>query len=132
MAAAPDAGRFDPTNHRLPADWPPPLPPPPKSMSRGRRQFLKGPVPWPWLVRAMRLPGQALGVGLMLWRESGCVRSRDVHFCLSRSAADGVPVRTARRAIQSLETAGLIAVSRKPGRGLDVTLLEATETRGDG
>ena len=34
-------------------------------------RFLKGPVPWPWLMQAMALPGKALAVGLMLWLEHG-------------------------------------------------------------
>jgi hypothetical protein len=33
--------------------------------------------------------------------------------------------QAARRALRSLEDAGLVTVLRKPGRGLEVTLLEA-------
>jgi hypothetical protein len=87
-------------------------------------RFLKGPVPWPWLQRAMALPGKALAVGLMLWKEAGCEGKRTVHFCLARAAADGVPLTTARRAMRRLEAAGLVVVRRKPGSGLDVTLLD--------
>jgi hypothetical protein len=72
----------------------------------------------------MRLPGKALALGLMLWLQCGITGSRTVVFCLTRTAADGVPVTTARRAIRRLEEAGLVAVCRKPGRGLEVTLLD--------
>ena len=40
--------------------------------------FLKGPIPWLWVVAAAGLPGQALVVGLCLWRLSGAMRSRTV------------------------------------------------------
>ena len=81
------------------------------------------PVSWPWLLKAMALPGKALHVGLMLWREAGCANTLTVRFCLTRAAAQGIPVKTARRAVQALERAGLVAVRRMPGRGLEVTLL---------
>jgi hypothetical protein len=91
---------------------------------RKREWFLRGPVPWGWLVRAMALPGRALAVGLILWREWGCTRERAVYFSLHRAARDGIPRTTARRAIRALEGAGLVSVARKPGRGLEVTLLD--------
>jgi hypothetical protein len=37
--------------------------------------------------------------------------------------------KAARRALRSLETAGLVAVARKPGRGVEVTLLDAQEEK---
>jgi hypothetical protein len=73
----------------------------------------------------MQLPGKALAIGLMLWKESGCARRTTVHFCLSRAVAEGVPITTARRAIRALERAGLVAIERLPGRGLRVTLLDS-------
>jgi hypothetical protein len=84
--------------------------------------FLKGPIPWPWLVLAARLPGRALPVALLLWREAGCRRRRTVPFCLSRGLKLGVTVGSARRALRRLEAAGLVRVRRLPGRGLEVTL----------
>jgi hypothetical protein len=72
----------------------------------------------------MRLPGKALAVGLMLWLQYGITGDRTVTFCLSRAAADGIPRRTAQRAMEALERAGLVSVRRRPGRGLEVTILE--------
>src|SRR6266850_7089226 len=46
------------------------------SSSAGR--FLKGPVPWSWIVAAAALPGKALIVGLSLWRLAGALKSRTV------------------------------------------------------
>jgi hypothetical protein len=93
---------------------------PPRCRSRDR--FLKGPIPWPWLQRAMVLPGKALAVGLMLWLQRGLTGRRTVLFCLTRAAADGIPTTTARRAIRELAAAGLVTIQRRPGRGLEVTL----------
>jgi hypothetical protein len=92
--------------------------------SRRSDRFLKGPVPWSWLKRAMTLPGKALAVGLMLWLQRGMARRRTIPFCLAHAAANGIPEATARRAIQNLEKARLVTIRRKPGRGLEVTILD--------
>jgi hypothetical protein len=99
---------------------------PPKKPPRHRpgEAFLKGPIPWPWLVAAGRLPGRALQVALLLWREAGCRKSRAVPFCLSHGAELGVSVYGARRAIRHLGAAGLVSVRHSAGRGLEVTLLD--------
>lgn len=98
----------------------------PQLFKTGR--FLKGPVPWLWLKRAMALPGKALAVGLILWQEAGCQKNRTVYFSLARAAADGIPPTTARRAIRALERARLVTICRKPGRGLEVTLRDVPGT----
>jgi hypothetical protein len=72
----------------------------------------------------MVLPGKALAIGLMLWLQHGLTGRLTVHFCLAHAAADGIPTTTARRAMRQLERAGLVTISRKPGRGLEVTLLD--------
>jgi len=85
--------------------------------------FLKGPIPWPWVEAAGRLPGKALALALCLWREAGFRRRCTVKLCLERAGL-GVSEQAARRALRSLEAAGLVSVERRPGRGLEVTLLE--------
>jgi hypothetical protein len=125
MGAMPNADAFDPDRWEL-HDCPTPLPRrwAPKARGSGQQgKFLKGPVSWSWLSRAMRLPGKSLAIGLMLWRESGCVKNRTVRFCLARAIDEGIPTTTARRAIRELERAGLVTICRKPGRGLEVTIL---------
>jgi hypothetical protein len=76
----------------------------------------------------MILPGKSLAVGLLLWREFGCTKDRTVHFCLARAVTEGIPTTTARRAIRELERAGLVTIRRKPGRGLEVTIVDNPET----
>ena len=39
-------------------------------------RFLKGPVPWLWIVVAAALPGKALLIGLCLWRLAGAMKCR--------------------------------------------------------
>jgi hypothetical protein len=122
----PDADPFDPDRWQTNADPVQKPAPSARGKSPGRLhrpdRFLKGPVPWPWLMKAMQLPGKALAVGLMLWLQRGLTGRCTVLFCLARAAADGIPTTTARRAIRKLEHAGLVAINRKPGRGLEVTL----------
>ena len=118
---------FDPAALRAPEGAPAALPQPPsKRPPRHRRgePFLKGPIPWPWLAAAARLPGKALQVAVLLWREAGCRRSRTIPFCLSRAGPLGVKEDSARRALRRLEVAGLVSVRHPAGRGLEVTLLD--------
>ena len=83
-------------------------------------KFLKGPIPWDWLLPAMALPGKALAVGLVIWREAGCRNARTVPVNLSHMA---IPRRTAQRGLQALLTAGLVSVQHRDGRPTLVTLL---------
>ncbi len=86
--------------------------------------FLRGPVPWPWLEAAARLPGKApLAVSLCLWREAGRRHRRTVKVCSTRLAL-GVSEDVARRALRLLACAKLVQIDRRTGRGLEVTLLD--------
>jgi hypothetical protein len=87
--------------------------------------FLKGPIPWSWLEAAMRLPGKALHVAVLLWQEAGCRKGRTVRFRLSHAARLGMHLDTARRGLRSLADAGLITIRHHPGECLEVTLLKA-------
>lgn len=98
----------------------PPSPRPPRHQPG--QAFLKGPVPWDWLVQAGQLPGQALHVGLVLWREAGCLNRHTVPFRLSLAVQFGMHQATARRGLHALEKAGLISTRTIPGRHLEVTL----------
>lgn len=81
--------------------------------------FLKGPIPWRWLERAGELPGKALVVALVVWREAGCRNAATVPLNLSGLR---VPRRTAQRALRTLELSGLVAVEHRNGRPPLVTL----------
>jgi hypothetical protein len=126
---------FDPDNLRLngtafPATAKPPRPKKPPRHRSGE-WFLRGPIPWHWLEIAARLPGKALAVSLILWREAGRCRQRTVKLCLARAGL-GVSEYAARRALRQLEAAGLVSALRLPGRGVDVTLLDAPAGFPDG
>jgi hypothetical protein len=119
---------FDPDRLRLPpaapADRPAgPAAKPPRH--RAGEPFLKGPIPWTWLAAAAGLPGKALAVGLVVWREAGCRGVRTVPLRLGAVARLGMHPDTAKRGLRALERAGLVAVRRRPGRCPDVTIREA-------
>src|SRR5262245_6038685 len=86
--------------------------------------FLKGPIPWPWLRRALTLPGKALHVAVLLWKEAGCRGSRTVRLRLAGAARLGMHPDTAKRGLRTLAAAGLVSFRRPPGQALEVTLLE--------
>jgi hypothetical protein len=89
------------------------------------QQFLRGPVPLAWLDQAARLRGKALALGLILWFRSGLRGGcRKVTLC-QEHALLGLNAQAARRAVKALEGAGLVSVVRKPGCGLEVTILDA-------
>jgi hypothetical protein len=124
---------FDPENLRLDGATAKGAPTPAgKSLKPPRHRpgewFLRGPIPWPWLEAAARLPGKALALSLCLWREAGRQHQRTVHLCLSRIGM-GVGRHSAGRALRFLEAAGLLSVLRQSGRGLEVTLLEMSEQK---
>ena len=97
---------------------------------RPGEQFLKGPIPLAWLTAAGRLPHGALQVGVLLWFEAGRPRNRAVTFCLARGEAMGMSKQTTRRALRQLQAAGLVSIARKPGRGLQVTILDVNGETG--
>jgi hypothetical protein len=98
------------------------------SVSSGR--FLKGPIPWFWVTAAAALPGQALPVGLCLWRLVGAMRSDTVSFGNADLRPLGIDRAAKSRALRALERAGLIAVVHRPGRFPRVTVLRDYEPRG--
>jgi hypothetical protein len=100
---------------------------PPTKPPRRRRgePFLKGPIPWRWLEAAMRLPGRALHVGVLLWKEAGCRKSRTVRLRLTVGPDYGIHPDTLKRGLRALRQSALVTVRHRPGRALEVTLLDA-------
>jgi hypothetical protein len=88
------------------------------------RRFLKGPIPWNWVIRASQLPGNALAVGLCLWRLKGATKRTDIELGNSEVEPFGIDRSGKSRALAELERAGLIKLQRKPGRWATITLLE--------
>jgi hypothetical protein len=86
-------------------------------------RFLKGPVPWDWIVRASALPGKALVIGLCLWRLQGATKSPTVTLSNAELSPFRIDRAAKSRALDALEKAGLITAVRKTGRWPIVTLL---------
>ena len=93
------------------------------SASGGR--FLRGPVPWLWIVVAAALPGKALPVGLCLWRLAGATKSKTVFLGNADLKPLGIDRASKSRALRALEGAGLIDVARERGRFPKITLRDA-------
>ena len=88
-----------------------------------RGRFLKGPVPLGWLAAAAKLPGRALHVGIVIWFRAGLTGRSSVRLSRAHVAPFGIDRYAKRRAMEELEAAKLISVSRALGRSPVVTLL---------
>jgi len=91
--------------------------------SKRRGRFLRGPIPMDWLEMAMRLPGSALHVGMMLWHFKGLRKSDTFKISLAELTCGVICRDTVRRGLNNLETARLASVVRQRGRKLKVTIL---------
>jgi hypothetical protein len=72
----------------------------------------------------MALRGQALALGLVLWREAGIRKAMTFPLSQARLRDAAISRQAARRGLQALERAGLVIVKRLPGRCLELTILE--------
>ena len=88
-------------------------------------KFLKGPIPWTWVVRAAHQPGKALHVAIVLWFLVGVKKTRTVALSGSVLRGLGVNRYSGYRGLVALEQAGLVSAERHPGRNPVVTLLDA-------
>jgi hypothetical protein len=86
-----------------------------KSLRRDRH-FIKGPLPMRWIVRAARLPGKAVQVGLALWFMRGMVGNEPIKLSTDLLGRFNVGRKAAYRALARLEGDGLIWAERGPGR----------------
>jgi len=84
--------------------------------------FIKGPIPLPWILTAMRLRGSALHVGIFIRYLAGLTSSRTVKLRLG-----SIPISrgAASRGLTTLERAGLVRVKRTRGHWPRVTILES-------
>jgi hypothetical protein len=93
----------------------------------GRRHFLKGPIPWWWLERAIGLPGRALPVALVVWLWSGMRRTATIRLSMCHIFPSLAISRFAvYRALEELQRAGLVRVRRRQGHAPLVTILSRT------
>jgi hypothetical protein len=96
------------------------------------KRFLKGPIPWDWVETASRLPGKALALGMLLWREAGMDGIGPATITSAKAAALGMDRSAKSRAIADLERAGLVRVERRPRQNPLVTLIATTNLRAGG
>ena len=85
-------------------------------------EFLKGPIPLPWLSAASRLPGKALAVALALWFRAGLTKSRTVKVGSQLLSRFNVGRKSVSRCLRAMEEVGLVDVERHPGRCPVVTI----------
>lgn len=91
-------------------------------------EFLKGPIPLAWLTAAAKINGKApLAVALALRFEAGRRKSREVTLTTAILERFDVNRKAKYRALNSLESAGLIRVRRRLRRNPVVTILDLTE-----
>ena len=90
--------------------------------------FLKGPIPWRWLVLAAQLPGRALAVGVALWHLVGMQKHHTVRLPPSKARSLGLSprcpswthgprrCRPSRRGSPPRPQPGRDRIGRDPGR----------------
>ncbi|MBX9653618.1 hypothetical protein K2Y11_08380 [bacterium] len=102
---------------------------PPPSIPRHAtgEKFLRGPIPWGWLMRAMNLLGIELSLALIIWRLVYVYNSPIVQLVPSEYEFLRKDRKTIYRALRELERAELIKVARKRGRSPIVTLVSPTK-----
>jgi hypothetical protein len=89
--------------------------------------FIKGPIPYAWIASACRLPGSGLHVAMSYWFL--CCRFRCENRWGPDKIAKGLRLSddSVRRGLQAAELAGLLTVSREPGRKLAVSVSDLPE-----
>ena len=95
---------------------------PQKYYGRKTDQFLKGPVPMPWLITAANLSGKALHIGVALWFWAGMKKSET--FVLPRNAIKnlGVSRQTCSTHLKAMEQAGLLSIEPQKGKKPKINL----------
>lgn len=130
-----DRLRFTPTALTTPgAGKPADVKPPPKPKAKKiTGEFLKGPIPLPWLTAVTRLSGKApLAVALAVWFEAGRRKSNEVKLTSAVLRRFSVNRKAKYSALKSLERAGLVRVRREPRRNPVVTILDVQGEPGGG
>ena len=94
---------------------------------RQQGAFIRGPIPLVWLDGVLSLPGRGpLVVALALVYQSGLERSPLVRVTRKLLERFGIPPRTSHDALAKLEAAGLVVVTKRPGRCREVEILRGS------
>ena len=97
------------------------------SNNRKQEQFLKGPVPLPWLIKASKCPGKAFIVAIVIRFRKGLCKSNQINLTSTVLKQFGVDRSAKSRALKCLEVAELITVERKSGKNPVITILDIQE-----
>jgi DNA-binding MarR family transcriptional regulator len=73
-------------------------------------------MPLAWILTAANLPGKSMQVAVAIWHQTHIERSNEVALTRRKLRRFGVHRHSANRILRDLENAGLVVVSRKPGR----------------
>jgi hypothetical protein len=95
-----------------------------KRIPRQLGAFIRGPIPLAWLDGVLKLPGRVpLVVALALLYQSGLESSPSVRVTHKLLQRFGIPPRTSYDVLAKLEAAGLVVVTKLPGRCRVVKIL---------
>lgn len=116
---------FNIEKFRLPDNYIEFCPKPPKKPKKPRLSgnFLKGPIPIAWLMKASALPGKASQIGVALWYLRGLRKNDTVILANDLLEQFHVSRKAKYRGLKALENVGLIAVEGRKDRNPSVTIL---------
>jgi hypothetical protein len=97
---------------------------------KGER-FLKGPIPWNWIVEAANISGGALKVSLALWYLAGITKTGTIKLSNGVLEELGITRRTKYRVLKALESSGLISVSQRSGNSPEITINPVNQLDGN-
>ena len=125
---------LDIENFRLPNNYIRTCPEPPKKPRKPRftGNFLKGPIPLAWLMKASALPGKAFQTGIVLWYLCGLRKKETIVLANGLLEQFHISRQAKYRCLKALEGAGLITFEGRKDRNPRVTILTAglEETEG--
>ena len=93
--------------------------------------FLKGPIPYPLLIKASKLPGKALHVFIILWFLYGMTKNKTINLKNSTLREFGIQRHAGYRALKVLEKVFLVSVIRCVGKNPQVTINCNNRSRGE-
>jgi hypothetical protein len=92
---------------------------------KSKNRFLRGPIDWPWLTVAAKLPGSALHVALAIHFQNGFKQTGKVKLSPRVWRELGLKRHTVYRAVDELEEAGLVSAVRKQGCSPIITICQS-------
>ena len=104
-----------------------------KKVPRHRKgeRFLKGPIPWSWIVEASNISGGAMKVSLAIWLLAGIKNADKIKLSNGVLEELGISRPTKYRAIKAMEHAGLISVSQHSGNSPEITINPVNQLDGN-